>query len=245
MRRSFKFASHAFLSRSAPSHLASSRAPGAIRNSCVPRQRRTLSSARASPAFKGFKRSQCVKPAWSLKLIGAWQFFLATHRWPELNTWHCEGVGCARARTPAKHLRGNYSRIQEPAQAAQACKVNRTESQGGYRRRETKTNCSRVGVIPRSRRVGHCKGLKRDRPVPVPSCCVAADFRLPLRHQSSRLPMVKLTVVPVIPLALSEAMKTAMFATSSSVMTRRGWVVPARYPWNCSQVMPAAFALRS
>ncbi len=132
--------------------------------------------------FKGFKRSQCVKPAWSLKLIGAWQFFLATHRWPELNTWHCEGVGCARARTPAKHLRGNYSRIQEPAQTAQACKVNRTESQGGYRRRETKTNCSRVGVIPRSRRVGRCKGLKRDRPVPVPFCCVAADFRLPLRH---------------------------------------------------------------
>src|SRR5258708_7071302 len=41
--------------------------------------------------------------------------------------------------------------------------------------------------------------------------------------------MVMLTVVPVIPLALSDAMKAAMFATSSSVMTRRGWVVPARY----------------
>jgi hypothetical protein len=25
--------------------------------------------------FKGFKRSQFVKPAWSLKLIGAWQVF--------------------------------------------------------------------------------------------------------------------------------------------------------------------------
>ena len=35
--------------------------------------------------------------------------------------------------------------------------------------------------------------------------------------------MVRLTVVPVIPLALSDAMKTAMFAISSSVMTRRGW----------------------
>jgi hypothetical protein len=34
--------------------------------------------------------------------------------------------------------------------------------------------------------------------------------------------MVKFTVVPVIPLALSEAINAAMFATSSSVMTRRG-----------------------
>ena len=42
--------------------------------------------------------------------------------------------------------------------------------------------------------------------------------------------MVRLTVVPVIPLALSEAMKTAMFAISSSVMTRRGWVVPGEVP---------------
>ena len=35
--------------------------------------------------------------------------------------------------------------------------------------------------------------------------------------QSSRLPMLKLTVVPVIPLALSDAMRTAMFAVSASV----------------------------
>src|SRR5512133_863995 len=37
--------------------------------------------------------------------------------------------------------------------------------------------------------------------------------------------MVRLTVVPVIPLALSEAMKTARFAISSSVMSRRAWVL--------------------
>lgn len=47
------------------------------------------------------------------------------------------------------------------------------------------------------------------------------------RHQSSRLPMVMLTVVPVIPLALSEAKKTAMLAISSSVMSRRVWVLAA------------------
>jgi hypothetical protein len=34
--------------------------------------------------------------------------------------------------------------------------------------------------------------------------------------------MVKLTIVPVIPLALSEAMKTATLASSSSVVSRRG-----------------------
>ena len=43
--------------------------------------------------------------------------------------------------------------------------------------------------------------------------------------------MVKLTVVPVIPLALSEAMKTATLATSASVMTRRGWVVERTFAW--------------
>jgi hypothetical protein len=39
--------------------------------------------------------------------------------------------------------------------------------------------------------------------------------------------MLKLTVVPVIPLALSEAMKTAMFVGSASVVSRRGWVLLA------------------
>ena len=39
--------------------------------------------------------------------------------------------------------------------------------------------------------------------------------------------MVRLTVVLVIPLALSEAMKTATFAISSRVMSRRGWVLLA------------------
>src|SRR5690348_13078143 len=46
--------------------------------------------------------------------------------------------------------------------------------------------------------------------------------------------MDRLTVVPVIPLALSDARKTAMFATSSSAMTRRVCVVLAKYPVNCS-----------
>ena len=54
--------------------------------------------------------------------------------------------------------------------------------------------------------------------------------------------MARLTVVPVIPLALSDARKTATFAVSSSVMTRRGWVVLARNPSNCAQVMPDALA---
>src|SRR6266550_7936791 len=54
--------------------------------------------------------------------------------------------------------------------------------------------------------------------------------------------MDRLTVVPVIPLALSDAMKTAMLATSRSAMTRRVWVVLAKYPVNCSQVVPDALA---
>ena len=54
--------------------------------------------------------------------------------------------------------------------------------------------------------------------------------------------MVKLTVVPVIPLALSEAMKTATFAISSSVMSRRGWVLLASSSCHCSQVIPDALA---
>ena len=37
--------------------------------------------------------------------------------------------------------------------------------------------------------------------------------------------MVRLTVVPVIPLALSDASITAIFAISSSVMSRRGCVL--------------------
>ena len=54
--------------------------------------------------------------------------------------------------------------------------------------------------------------------------------------------MVKLTVVPVIPLALSEAMKIAMFAISASVESRRVWVLLASNSWNCSQVIPDALA---
>ena len=50
--------------------------------------------------------------------------------------------------------------------------------------------------------------------------------------------MVRLTVVPVIPLALSEAMKTATLATSASVMSRRAWVLLASTSWNCSHVAP-------
>jgi hypothetical protein len=56
--------------------------------------------------------------------------------------------------------------------------------------------------------------------------------------------MVKLTVVPVIPLALSEARKTAMFAISSSVISRRGWVLLASDSCHCSQVIPDAFGAR-
>jgi hypothetical protein len=57
--------------------------------------------------------------------------------------------------------------------------------------------------------------------------------------------MVKLTVVPVIPLALSEAMKTAMFAISSSVISRRAWVLLASNSWNCSQVISDTLARAS
>lgn len=52
--------------------------------------------------------------------------------------------------------------------------------------------------------------------------------------QSSSAPMPRLTVVPVNPLAWSEATNAAAFATSSSVMTRLVCVVPARKPVNCS-----------
>src|SRR5215208_3700103 len=52
--------------------------------------------------------------------------------------------------------------------------------------------------------------------------------------------MVRLTVVPVIPLASSEAMKAATFAISSSVMSRRGWVLLASISCHCSQVSPDA-----
>jgi hypothetical protein len=55
--------------------------------------------------------------------------------------------------------------------------------------------------------------------------------------------MVKLTVVPVISLALSEATKTATLAISSSVMTRRAWVVLASNSCHCSQVMPDLFGV--
>ena len=54
--------------------------------------------------------------------------------------------------------------------------------------------------------------------------------------------MVKFTVVPVIPLALSEAMKTATLAISASVISRRGWVLLASNSWNCYQVIPDALA---
>ncbi len=50
--------------------------------------------------------------------------------------------------------------------------------------------------------------------------------------------MVRLTIVPVIALALSEAMKTATLAISSSVMSRRGWVRLASNACHCSQVIP-------
>jgi hypothetical protein len=54
--------------------------------------------------------------------------------------------------------------------------------------------------------------------------------------------MVKLTIVPVIPLPLSDATNTATFAISSSVMSRRGWVLLASSSWNCSQVIPDLLA---
>ena len=57
--------------------------------------------------------------------------------------------------------------------------------------------------------------------------------------------MVKLTVVPVIPLALSEAMKAATSAVSASAMSRRGWVLLASSSWNCPHVMPNDLARAS
>jgi hypothetical protein len=39
-------------------------------------------------------------------------------------------------------------------------------------------------------------------------------------------------------------MKTAMFAISSSVISRRVWVLLARNSWNCSQVVPDTATLR-
>src|SRR5207253_1325830 len=59
---------------------------------------------------------------------------------------------------------------------------------------------------------------------------------------SSWLPMLKLTIVPVIPLALSEAMKTATLAISASVESRRVWVLFASNSWNWSQLTPDALA---
>jgi hypothetical protein len=44
------------------------------------------------------------------------------------------------------------------------------------------------------------------------------------------------------PARLVEAMKIAMFAISSSVMSRRAWVLLASSSWNCSQVIPDALA---
>ena len=54
--------------------------------------------------------------------------------------------------------------------------------------------------------------------------------------------MVKLTVVPVIPLALSEAMKTATLAISASVISRRGWFLLASNSCHSSQVSPDVLA---
>ena len=54
--------------------------------------------------------------------------------------------------------------------------------------------------------------------------------------------MVRLTVVPVMPAARSDAKNTAAFAISSSVMRRRGCVLLARNSCHCSQVMPDALA---
>ena len=49
-------------------------------------------------------------------------------------------------------------------------------------------------------------------------------------------------VVPVIPLAASDARNTAAFATSASVESRFVWVLPTRASWNRSQVLPDASA---
>ena len=53
--------------------------------------------------------------------------------------------------------------------------------------------------------------------------------------------MVKLTIVPVIPLAFSEAMKTVTFANSSSVERRRLWdFTPALGSWPALAVVGGA-----
>ena len=57
--------------------------------------------------------------------------------------------------------------------------------------------------------------------------------------------MLRLTLVPVIPLALSDAMKTAMLATSSSVMRRRVWVLLATNSCHCSHATLVPFASRA
>ena len=57
--------------------------------------------------------------------------------------------------------------------------------------------------------------------------------------------MVKLTVVPVIPHARSDAAKTATCASSASVESRRVWVLPASDSRHCSQVTPNAVARTS
>ena len=48
-----------------------------------------------------------------------------------------------------------------------------------------------------------------------------------VRAYSAIEPQVKLATVPVIALAASEAMKTAVFATSSSVGSRPNMVAPS------------------
>jgi hypothetical protein len=54
--------------------------------------------------------------------------------------------------------------------------------------------------------------------------------------------MVRLTVVPVIPLAWSDATNTATLAISASVMSRRPWVLLASNCCHCSHVIPVALA---
>ena len=53
--------------------------------------------------------------------------------------------------------------------------------------------------------------------------------------------MVRFTMVPVTPLALSEAMKTATSAISARVINRRGWVRLASSSCHCSQIKPEDF----
>jgi hypothetical protein len=52
--------------------------------------------------------------------------------------------------------------------------------------------------------------------------------------------MLKLTTVPVIALASSEAMKAAVLAISARVVSRRVWALPAIRSWNCSHEIPQA-----